>query len=307
MEKQHIGFIGLGVMGLPMAGHLAVAGHALAVYDMDENATARLKARHPGVTAAPSPKAVAAASDIVVTMLPSGREVYDSVASPEGLLHGFKSGGLLLDTSSSEPWHTKRTAAALAEIGVSMVDAPVSGAEAGAISAQLVFMVGGDSAAVQRVSPLLEILGKRIFHLGPVGAGHAMKSINNLITAATFLATAEGLVIGTAFGLDPAVMTEVLNESTGMSWISRMHIAQRILSRRFNDPFKLDLLVKDIAIALRVAEDLNLKLPLSAATQTLWRQTQAEIPAGSSVSELVRALETRTGIELTSSKPAHEP
>lgn len=287
-------------MGMPMAQHLAAAGYTLTVHDISKGKPTRLQKRHPTVTIASSSQAVAAASDVVITMLPSGLEVRDEVFGARGLLQGFKRGGLLLDTSSSEPVYTKEIAAGLAEAGVAMVDAPVSGAEAGAIAAELVFMVGGDVASVRRISPLLDILGKKIFHLGPVGAGHAMKSINNLITAVTFLATAEGLTIGKAYGLDPAVMNDVLNESTGMSWITRMHIAQRILSRRFDDPFKLDLMVKDIGIALQLAEELKLKLSLSELAQTLWRHTQAKIPKGSSVSELVRVLENETGVELSS-------
>ena len=287
-------------MGLPMAGHLASAGHALTVYDLNDQVLARLQANHPGVAVAASPRDVGAASDIVITMLPNGAHVQATALGPEGLIHSLNPGALLLDTSSSEPWHTTQTAARLAEAGIAMVDAPVSGAEAGAISGELVFMVGGDGAAVERVRPLLDIMGKQMFHLGPIGAGHAMKSINNLITAVTFMATAEGLIAGKAFGLDPAVMTDVLNQSTGMSWISQTHIARRILSRRFDDAFKLDLMVKDIGIALQVAEQLELDLPLSATARTLWLQAQAGIPAGSSVSELVRSIETRTGVDLTS-------
>ncbi len=147
--------------------------------------------------------------------------------------------------------------------------------------------------------PLLDVLGRQVFHLGPVGAGHVMKSINNLITAVTFLATAEGLVVGKGYGLDPQVMNDVLNESTGMSWISRNHIPQRVLTRRFDDPFKFDLMVKDINIALNVAQDLALQLPLSTKAQQLWQQTQAGLPKGSSVSELVRALEIESGVALT--------
>ena len=300
MDRQGIGFIGLGVMGLPMAGHLAAAGYGMTVYDLNDQVLARLLQAHPGVAVAASPKEVAAASDVVITMLPNGTVVRETVAGPHGLLQGFRPGALLLDTSSSEPWLTTGTSALLAGVGVEMVDAPVSGAEAGSIAAELVFMVGGEDAAVARVRPLLDILGKQVFHLGPIGAGHAMKSINNLITAVTFMATAEGLIAGKAFGLDPAVMTDVLNQSTGMSWISRTHIAQRILSRRFDDAFKLDLMVKDIGIALQVADGLELDLPLCATAQALWREAQAGLPAGSSVSELVRTIEARTGVDLTS-------
>jgi 3-hydroxyisobutyrate dehydrogenase-like beta-hydroxyacid dehydrogenase len=287
-------------MGLPMARNLALAGYPLTVHDINQEPLPRLQAAAPGVAVANAPDAVANASDIVITMLPSGLEVREAVFGANGLIHGFAPGGLLLDTSSSEPEFTKEIAAGLAKAGVSMVDAPVSGAEAGAIAAALVFMVGGDAPSMARVTPLLQVLGRKMFHLGPVGSGHAMKAINNLITAITFLATAEGLVMGKAYGLDPAVMNDVLNESTGMSWISRMHIPQRILTRRFDDPFKLDLMVKDINIALGLAEKLKLNLSLSEAARTLWRATQARIPKGSSVSELVRSLEQQTGVDITS-------
>jgi 3-hydroxyisobutyrate dehydrogenase-like beta-hydroxyacid dehydrogenase len=298
MNKPNIGFVGLGVMGFPMAGHLAAAGYPLSVYDIDSAVLARVRQEMPGAQGAATPRAVAAASDIVITMLPNGREVESVTFGRDGLAGGFRRGALLLDTSSSEPWITRRTATRLADLGVSMVDAPVSGAEAGAKNAELVFMVGGDPAAVARAQPLFAVLGKSQFHLGPIGSGHAMKSINNLITAITFLATAEGLVIGRRYGLDPAVAVDVLNVSTGMSWISRTHIAQRILNRRFDDPFKLDLMVKDIDIALRIAADAGLDMRLARANQALWHEAQQNIPEGSSVSELVRAVEALSGVEL---------
>jgi 3-hydroxyisobutyrate dehydrogenase len=302
LEEQRIGFIGLGVMGMPMAAHLATAGYRLTVHDINESTAARFKSQNPTIQIAATAKAVAAASDIVITMLPSGLEVRDAVFGPAGLLEGFAPGALLLDTSSSEPWYTKEVASGLSAASVARVDAPVSGAEAGAQAAELVFMVGGETSSVKRVLPLLHVLGRQVFHLGPVGAGHVMKSINNLITAVTFLATAEGLIIGKGYGLDPAVMNDVLNESTGMSWISRTHIPQRIISRRFDDPFKFDLMVKDIKIALRVADDLGLKMQLSAMAQKLWRQSQKQVPKGGSVSELVRVLEEMSGVALTSTE-----
>jgi len=305
--KPRVGFIGLGVMGLPMAGHLPPAGYALSAYDSDPRALELLRARTPAAVILDSPQAVAAVSDIVITMLPNGRVVESVVFGPAGLAEGLASGALVLDTSSSEPWCTRETAARLARMGVAMVDAPVSGAQLGAEKAELVFMVGGATCAVERVRPILQVLGKSIFELGPVGAGHAMKSINNLITAVTFLATNEGLAIGRGYGLDPAVMVEVLNVSTGMSWISRTHIAQRILNRRFDDPFKLDLMVKDIEIALKIATDQGLELPLCLANRELWLRTQREIPGGSSVSELVRAMEKHWGVEIASPPAGKSP
>jgi 3-hydroxyisobutyrate dehydrogenase len=303
---QRLGFIGLGVMGGPMAGHLASAGHSVSVYDIDPRAVERLTGAHPGIRSMSRPRDVAEASDIVITMLPSGREVRDTVLGAGGLIEGFKAGSLLLDTSSAEPWYTKEVSSALQTVGVSVVDAPVSGAEAGAIAAKLVFMVGGDAASVSRVRPLLETMGTRVFHLGPVGSGHVMKSINNLITAVTFMATAEGLIAGTGYGLDPQVMTRVLNESTGMSWITRTHIEQRIISRRFDDPFKFELMLKDMNIALEVARQLHLALPLSESARLEWQAIQPELPKGGSVSELVRAMETRAGVELAAKNVTEE-
>ncbi|HEX5419850.1 MAG TPA: NAD-binding protein, partial [Gammaproteobacteria bacterium] len=141
-------------------------------------------------------------------------------------------------------------------------------------------------------------MGRQVFHLGPLGAGHAMKSINNLITAMTLLATSEGLALGTRLGLDPNVMTDVLNEATGGSWVSRTHIKQRITSRSFDDPFKLELMVKDIRIALELARSREMELPFSARGRELWQAADRAAGSGASVSELVRWVETQAGVEI---------
>ncbi len=299
MSRPRVGFIGMGVMGAPMAGHLARAGYSLAVHDIDRLKVDEVAAEHPGVRVAATPKTVAEASDIVITMLPSGKYVREVALGDAGLIQGFARGSLLLDTSSCEPWLTVETAATLAQVGVDLVDAPVSGAQAGAQAAELVFMVGGRQGPVARVMPLLDVMGKQAFHLGPVGAGHAMKCINNLITALTFMATAEGLTIGRRFGLDPDIMTDVLNVSTGMSWISRTHIKQRVTNRKFDDPFKLELMVKDIGIALELATREELSLPLSDLGRRLWTAAQSYSPEGASISDMVRWVEHMTGTEIT--------
>ena len=288
---MRIGFIGLGVMGTPMAGHLANAGHALTVLDIDRAKAERLAASYPNVTIAQTPREVAEVSDFVVTMLPSGEYVRDVALGPAGLIEGFEGGELLIDTSSCEPWITVETARALAAKRVAMVDSATSGAEMGAKAATLVFMLGGDESAVARARPVLEILGRHQFHLGPIGAGHAMKSINNTITAMTLAATAEGLVVGKKLGLDPNVMTDVLNVSTGMSWITQTHIKQRITNRAFDDPFKLELMVKDIRIALELARRERANVPFWSLGQEIWREADEEAGRGASVSELVRHVE----------------
>ncbi|MEQ1804747.1 MAG: NAD(P)-dependent oxidoreductase [Burkholderiaceae bacterium] len=296
---MNIGFVGLGVMGTPMATHLSKAGHTLTLHDLDASLTQALAKTLGGVArAAATPAEVGARSEVVITMLPNGEVVRDVTLGAHGLLQTLKPGALLLDTSSAQPWITRATAQALDGKGVVMVDAPVSGAQWGAQAAELVFMVGGEAQHVQRVRPLLAVMGRAVFHLGGLGSGHAMKCINNLITAMTFSATAEGLAIGKAFGLDPAVMTDVLNESTGQSWISKNHIAKRIISRTFDDPFKLELMLKDIGIAMGLARDAQLSVPLSGLGEQLWRAASHHAGPGASISELARWVESQTGTAL---------
>jgi 3-hydroxyisobutyrate dehydrogenase len=293
-----IGFIGLGVMGSPMAGHLARAGHPLTVFDIDAAKSEHLARQHENVTRAKSPKAVAQAADIVITMLPSGEYVREVALGTRGLMAGFSGGELLVDTSSCEPWITVATASALAEKDIAMVDAPTSGAEVGARSATLVFMAGGREEDVTRARVALDCMGKQVFHLGPLGSGHTMKAINNLVTAMNFLATAEGLALGTKLGLDPNVMTDIMNVCTSMSWITQTHIKQRITNRAFDDPFKLELMVKDIGIALGLADDKGIEMPLSSAGQAFWQLASDSAAPEASVSELVRWVEKITDIEI---------
>jgi len=294
-----LGFVGLGVMGRPMASHLAAAGHAITLYDVVPGLAQSLAETLADAHAATTPAEVAARSDIVVTMVPNGTVVKALVEGAEGLLQGLRPGTLLLDTSSSEPWLTEATGRLLADAGVAMVDAPVSGAEWGAKAAELVFMCGGAAADVERVRPLLEVMGKSVFHLGPLGAGHAMKCLNNLVTAINFVAVGEGLAIGKRYGLDPAAMVDVLDQSTGMSWISRTHIRQRVLSRSFDDPFKLSLMLKDIGIATQLARSVDVPAPLSALNQELWRAAAADAAPDASVSELARWIERLAHTEIT--------
>lgn len=303
--KPALGFIGLGVMGRPMASHLSKAGYALTLFDVAEGLAADVARPLADVRVASTPAEVGAASDVVITMVPNGEVVADLVAGADGLLAGMREGSLLLDTSSSEPWLTEATGARLAAAGIAMVDAPVSGAQWGAEAAELVFMCGGDAADLERVRPLLDRMGKAVFHLGPLGAGHAMKCLNNLITAMNFLAVSEGLAIGKRFGLDPAAMVDVLDRSTGMSWISQTHIRRRVLSRAFDDPFKLALMLKDVGIAARLADDGDVAVPFTSLAHELWRRA-AEFAGdeAASVSELARFVEATAGVDIA---PGSEP
>ena len=297
---MRIGFIGLGVMGAPMASHLHRAGHTLALFDLSLDVSQHLAQSLGGKSkAVKSLKQLAEKSDVVITMLPNGSVVQQVVLGEKGLASAMQAGSLLLDTSSSEPWLTRQTAEKLGAQGVAMVDAPVSGAQWGAQEANLVFMAGGAKADLDRVRPLLARMGRAVFHLGPIGSGHAMKCINNLITAITFSATAEGLVIGKSSGLDPVAMLEALNLSTGMSWITQNHFQQRILSRSFDDPFKLELMLKDIGIAATLARDNGNAVPLTGLAQQLWQAADIAAGKGASVSELARWVEQQSGVAIT--------
>jgi 3-hydroxyisobutyrate dehydrogenase len=304
MDNKRIGFIGMGVMGAPMARNLAAAGYAVTIFDSDAERARAASAAGNGLQRADSAAELASRSDIVITMLPNGEVVRRVVAGEGGIGNLLPAGALLLDTSSSEPWLTRETSQVLARRGVAMVDAPVSGAQWGAEAAELVFMVGGSAAELERVEPLLRAMGRAIHHVGPLGAGHTMKCINNMITAMTFIATAEGLMVGKRAGLDPAAMNDVLNDSTGGSWLTRNHFAQRVFNRSFDDPFKLDLMVKDVGIAMGLAQEHGLPLPLSALGQQLYRSAALGLGPGKSVSEMIRWLEQLTATELT---PAASP
>lgn len=296
----NVGFIGLGVMGTPMATHLHNAGHRMTLLDADAaRATGLAQTLGGQARAVPTPREVAERSDIVITMLPNGEVVQQVAFGEHGLLAGGRPGMLLLDTSSSEPWLTRDTAARLAGHDIAMVDAPVSGAQWGAEAADLVFMVGAEAGDLARVRPLLDRMGRSVFHLGAVGSGHAMKCINNTITAMTLSATAEGLVIGKACGLDPAVMVDVLDVSTGGSWISRTHIRQRVLSRRFDDPFKLALMLKDIGICTGLAREAGVPVPMAGLGQQLWQAASQAAGPQASVSELVRWVENFAATPIT--------
>src|SRR5262245_46210321 len=295
---MRVGFIGLGVMGSAMAGHLAKGGHTLALYDIAPAAARKVARRHKGARALRSPREVAAASEVVFTMLPEGTAVRDCVFGEDGLAAGFQPGAILVDTSSAEPWITRETADRLSRQGVAMVDAPVSGAKEGAVGATLVFMCGGEAAALERVRALLALMGRHVFHLGPVGNGHAMKTVNNLATALTVLGTTEAMLIGKAYGLEARAMLDVINVSTGRSFASEVRFGPQVIERRFDDAFRLALMLKDVSIANRLADERGLGVPVSALGEQLWRAANTALGEGACVLDVVRWYEQATGVEL---------
>jgi 3-hydroxyisobutyrate dehydrogenase len=268
-----VGFVGLGNMGWPMAGNLVRAGHALIVRDADAARQERFAAEF-SCTAANEPSAFADV-DAVITMLPTGsivREVLLGWAG--GIARALRRGAIIVDMSSSEPASTRKLGAELARLGVTLIDAPVSGGVPGAKAGTLSIMIGADDAeAATRIRPVLEKLGQKFFATGALGTGHAMKALNNFVAAAGYTAAAEALIAGRRFGLDPAVMVDILNASTGRNFSTEFAMKEHVLGRKYATGFALGLLAKDIGIAADLAAGLGIHAPLSALLKQRWAET----------------------------------
>lgn len=264
-----IGVIGIGAMGWPMAARLVKAGLAVTVCDAGPG-QADAFAAEVGGRAAAGPTELAAQSDIVLTILPNSAVVAEVLTGPAGALLAMPPGCVVVEMSSGVPARTIEIGSALAAAGMAMMDAPVSGGVARAITGELSIMIGGDGAVIDRVDPVLRHLGTNLLRTGPLGSGHAMKALNNLVSAGGFLIAAEALVIGRRFGLDPSVMVDVLNASTGMNNSTQKKFAQFVISRGFNSGFRLDLMVKDLSIALDIADDAGTAAPFAALCRAMW-------------------------------------
>ena len=270
MNELTVGFVGLGNMGWPMAANLHAAGFSLVVRDADAARQERFAAGHPDALTADSPAAFAVAN-LVVTMLPNGAVVRDALLS-WGIAAVLAPGALVVEMSSSDPSDTLRLAADLAADGIRVLDAPVSGGVPRAVAGELSLMVGGADADVDRAQPVLRVLGDpaRQFRTGELGTGHAMKTLNNVIGAATYCATAEALVIGQRFGLDPQTMIAIINASTGRSFVSELVFGPEVLTGRYGTGFALGLMAKDVHIARSVAAAAEADVPAIALADERW-------------------------------------
>ncbi|MGY4303280.1 3-hydroxyisobutyrate dehydrogenase [Bradyrhizobium sp. USDA 4369] len=287
-------FVGIGNMGWPMAARLLGAGIAVAVNDAMPGRAADFVRQVGGVEAADL-AAAAAAADVIITMLPTSRHVADAVAA---LRAGLKQGHVVIDMSSGAPAATQAIAADLDGLGVTMLDAPVSGGVPRAVTGELAIMAGGDAVALDRVEPLLRAMGTTIHRIGGLGSGQAMKALNNLVSAGGFLIGIEALLIGQQFGIDPGLMTDVLNASTGMNNSTQKKFKQFVLSRKFNSGFGLDLMVKDLSIALEVARASGVAAPFSNLCRELSASAQAMLGPGQDHTALARLSEALAGVEL---------
>ena len=283
-----IGFIGLGIMGTPMARHLQQAGHRVVTSRHTRPPPAELAGN--GLTVLATPRAVAEEAETVILMLPDTPQVADVLFGEAGVVHGLSAGKLVIDMSSISPIETKDFAARVRETGADYIDAPVSGGEVGAKNATLSIMAGGSQAGFDRALPLLQAMGGNITLVGDCGAGQVTKVANQIIVALTIEAVSEALVFASKAGADPARVRSALMGGFAASRILEVH-GERMVKRTFDPGFRISLHQKDLNLALQGAKTLGVALPNTAATQELFNSCAAHGDGGLDHSGLVKALE----------------
>lgn len=290
-----VGFIGLGAMGTPMARNLANAGLDLVVFDVRSEAVA-VFTRTCNARGASSAAEAANGRDIVITIVPTSDIVENVVFGAHGIVHAEVKPKLWVEMTSGLPQKTQDIASRLSEIGISSIDAPVSGGVIRAEAGSLSIMVGGPEALLTYAQPVLERLGTSITHVGPLGAGQALKALNNMASAAGLLIACEVLWVAKKFGLDCERVVDVINDSSGMNNSTKTKVKQFILSGSYASGFGFDLMVKDLGIATALADSLEADVPFAKACLDLWRQYAADIGPGHDHTEIAKVVATRVGI-----------
>jgi 3-hydroxyisobutyrate dehydrogenase len=288
-------FIGVGNMGWPMAARLHAGGFRIFVNDATE-ARARAFADQVGGRVVLTPADEVEEADVIVTMLPTSRHVATVV---EGFRPRLRAGQIVIDMTSGVPSTTQGIAASLSQLGVAMVDAPVSGGVSRAVSGDLTIMAGGDGSVLDQVDAILRAMGSTIHRIGPIGSGQAMKALNNLVSAGGFLIGIEALIIGQKFGIDASLMTDVLNASTGVNNSTQKKFRQFVLSRKFDSGFGLDLMVKDLSIALGIARDVDAPSPFASLCRELSAAAATLLGPGQDHTALAKLSEKLSCVELT--------
>ncbi|NML26492.1 2-hydroxy-3-oxopropionate reductase [Zoogloea dura] len=290
----NIGFIGLGIMGAPMAGHLIAGGHTVHTYTHGATPAALVEA---GAKACTSGAEVARAADIIITMVPDTPHVEDALFNAEGVAAGLSPGKIVVDMSSISPVATKGFAQRIQALGCDYLDAPVSGGEVGAQAASLTIMVGGSEAAFDKVKPLFELMGRNITLVGGNGDGQITKVANQIIVALTIEAVGEALLLAAKAGADPARVRQALMGGFANSRILEVH-GERMVKRTFDPGFRIELHQKDLNLALTTGRQLGVPLPNTATAQELFNACAAHGGAGWDHSALVRALEKMANFEI---------
>jgi len=290
-----VGFIGLGIMGRPMAKNLMEAGYDLVVHNRSPEKAEELAGE--GATAAGSPREVAEGCGIVVTMLPDSPQVEEVLAGEGGVLEGARGGALIVDMSTISPVVTERLAASAREKGASLLDAPVSGGDAGAIGGTLSIMVGGDEGDFERARPLFEAMGETVTHVGPTGAGQVTKAANQIVVALTIEAVSEALVLGSAGGVAPEKILDVLGGGLAGNKVMEAK-REKFLSHAFGPGFRSELHHKDLGIALAAGREYGVALPVTAVVDQMLLTMKRKGWGGEDHSALLKMVEDLSGHEI---------
>ena len=298
---MRVAFLGLGAIGEPMAARLAASG-SLIVWNRTPGRAAEFAARHRAAVAQ-TPREAAAGSEALITCLPTSREVEAVLEGPDGVLAGAAPGLLILDCTSGDPAASRRIAERVAARQIAFADAPVSGGVSGARTGSLTIMVGGDPAVFQRALPILQVLGQRIEHVGPVGAGHALKAVNNTLLAVNLLAAGEGLAALVKAGVPAATALAVLNASSGRSFVTEVLVPERVLTGEYPQTFRLALLDKDVGIARDFVERTGVDAPVISLVAQLMSRARALLGERADHVEVVRLIEQQAGVEIRAENP----
>jgi len=294
---EKVGFIGLGIMGKPMAKNLMDAGYELTVHNRSREPVDELA--EDGAAAASSPKDVAENGDVIVTMLPDSPQVEEVVSGEDGVLEGIREGALLVDMSTISPVVTEELAEAVKKQGASMLDAPVSGGDVGAIEGTLSIMVGGSEEDFERARPLFEVMGKTVTHVGPTGTGQVTKAANQVVVALTIEAVSEALVLGSKGGVSPEKILDVL--SGGLAGNKVMEVKrEKFLSHTFDPGFRSELHHKDLGIALAAGREYGVALPVTAIVDQMLLSMKKKGWGGEDHSALLRVIEDLSQHEIDS-------
>ena len=296
--KMRVGYVGIGNMGGPMAANLARAGNEVIIGDLNQAAVDAFTGEHETARPANGLAAVGQDAEAVFTCLPNGKIVAEAVLGEGGIAEGMAEGSVLVDMSSSAPTGTIAVGKALAERGIRMVDAPVSGGVPRAIEGSIAIMVGGAKEDIEKVRPALETMGGQIFETGGLGSAHAMKSINNVLSATNLLVGIEALVVGKKFGLDPQNMVDILNYSSGKNSATESKLKEYVLSREFNSGFSMDLMIKDVATALDLAHEMGVPWTIGSTVHEMYQAARNHMIDNADNSDIARWIEANGGIEL---------
>ena len=297
---MQVGLIGVGTMGRPMALNLLKAGHELAIYARHPEQPGVQEVLAAGAMLAPSPRAVAIASEIAITMLPNSPEVEEVLTGPHGVLEGARKGLIVVDMSTIAPAVSQKLAQLAQEREASFLDAPVSGGSQGAVNGTLTIMVGGERAAFERALPVLEAMGKKeaIFYVGPSGSGEVVKIVNNILCGVIAAGIAESFVLGVKAGADVETLAKIVGVSSGASWQLANQFPLRAFNGSFQPGFMTNLLHKDLGLALDLAAEHGTPLAVTALTRQLYEMARASGYGREDYTSLLKVLEQLAGVEV---------